>query len=414
MPVPPNTPEQTLGRGWFDARKFRADTDPAVIEALKMLAMTHGGAGAPGPAKKNDPVYGSVYFQPDGGGAHNLYGGNPSDPVNPIPLVVSASGSATVNWKEEGTLVVSSGTVNFVGSAVTVTDVAGTATVTITGGGSSTNAFGTIQVSGQSDVVADAAPDTLTLVAGTGMAITTNAGTDTLTFAIDTSTVAQYSFKTISVSGQSDVVADSPSDTLTLVAGSNITITTNAGSDSITIASTDTNTTYTAGAGVNLSGTKFIADPHDASHVGLVDPTTGDDSSADDAQIGILWHEIEGFDDGRNQLHGHVADDATKPKVTCKTTEDWLALLEDYSSTDHQIIGNDPTKAGGEGAEKVRWLDAPQKVLWCIDPDGGHTITTTGTTLTLTLKVTKYTFDAVNFVSAVDADVAVTYTGTAC
>ena len=47
---------------------------------------------------------------------------------------------------------------------------------------------------------------------------------------------ASDSFKTIAVSGQSDVVADSSTDTLTLVAGSNITITTNAGSDSITIA----------------------------------------------------------------------------------------------------------------------------------------------------------------------------------
>lgn len=43
-------------------------------------------------------------------------------------------------------------------------------------------------------------------------------------------------FGTIVVSGQSDVVADAASDTLTLVAGSNITITTNAGSDSVTIA----------------------------------------------------------------------------------------------------------------------------------------------------------------------------------
>lgn len=43
-------------------------------------------------------------------------------------------------------------------------------------------------------------------------------------------------FKTIVVSGQSDVVADSLTDTLTLVAGSNITITTNAGTDTITIA----------------------------------------------------------------------------------------------------------------------------------------------------------------------------------
>jgi hypothetical protein len=46
------------------------------------------------------------------------------------------------------------------------------------------------------------------------------------------------SFSTIAVSGQSNVVADSPTDTLTLVAGSNVTITTNATTDTITISST--------------------------------------------------------------------------------------------------------------------------------------------------------------------------------
>lgn len=49
-------------------------------------------------------------------------------------------------------------------------------------------------------------------------------------------TKADSSFKTISVSGQSDVVADSATDTLTFVAGSNITITTNASTDTITFA----------------------------------------------------------------------------------------------------------------------------------------------------------------------------------
>ena len=43
-------------------------------------------------------------------------------------------------------------------------------------------------------------------------------------------------FKTIAVSGQSDVVADATTDTLTLVAGSNVTLTTDAAADSITIA----------------------------------------------------------------------------------------------------------------------------------------------------------------------------------
>lgn len=47
----------------------------------------------------------------------------------------------------------------------------------------------------------------------------------------------QNMFSTIAVSGQSDVVADSTSDTLTLVAGANVTITTNASTDTITISS---------------------------------------------------------------------------------------------------------------------------------------------------------------------------------
>ncbi len=47
--------------------------------------------------------------------------------------------------------------------------------------------------------------------------------------------VNQNAFSTISVAGQSDVVADTPTDTLTLTAGSNITLTTNASGDSVTI-----------------------------------------------------------------------------------------------------------------------------------------------------------------------------------
>ena len=47
---------------------------------------------------------------------------------------------------------------------------------------------------------------------------------------------AGNAFTTISVSGQSDIVADSSSDTLTLIAGDGVVITTNAGSDALTIA----------------------------------------------------------------------------------------------------------------------------------------------------------------------------------
>ena len=66
--------------------------------------------------------------------------------------------------------------------------------------------------------------------------LTTDTGQLTFTSTV-TGGFAEAAFKTISVSGQTDVVADSATDTLTLAAGSNVTITTAAGSDTITVAS---------------------------------------------------------------------------------------------------------------------------------------------------------------------------------
>jgi len=101
------------------------------------------------------------------------------------------------------------------------------------GGGAASDSFATIAVAGQSSVVADSATDTLTLIAGTGITITTDASTDTITF-----TNAQNTFSTVAVSGYSDVVADSATDTLTIAAGTGISITTDAGTDTVTITST--------------------------------------------------------------------------------------------------------------------------------------------------------------------------------
>ena len=72
-----------------------------------------------------------------------------------------------------------------------------------------------------------------------------------------TSDLADGIFKTVSVSGQDDVVADSTTDTLTLAAGSNVTITTNASSDTITIASTDTNTQLSTEQVQDIVGAMF-------------------------------------------------------------------------------------------------------------------------------------------------------------
>ena len=70
----------------------------------------------------------------------------------------------------------------------------------------------------------------------------------------------QNAFSNVAVSGQTTVAADSATDTLTLVEGSNVTITTNASTDSVTIASLNTNTTYSGGTNLTLVGTTFNVD----------------------------------------------------------------------------------------------------------------------------------------------------------
>lgn len=72
-----------------------------------------------------------------------------------------------------------------------------------------------------------------------------------------TNTGDQNLFSAIAVSGQSSVIADTTSDTLTLVAGSNVSITTAAGSDTITIASTDTNTQLSTEQVQDIVGAMF-------------------------------------------------------------------------------------------------------------------------------------------------------------
>ncbi len=72
------------------------------------------------------------------------------------------------------------------GSNVTITNADNAITLDVSAAG---DAFKTISVSGQSDVVADGTADTLTFAAGTGTTITTNAGTDTITISAGTNTI---------------------------------------------------------------------------------------------------------------------------------------------------------------------------------------------------------------------------------
>lgn len=118
------------------------------------------------------------------------------------------------------------------GTVTSVNAAGGTTGLTFTGG--PVTGSGTLTLAG--------------LLAPTNGGTGVNNGANTLTVGAAASvsganTGDQPLFKTIAVAGQSDVIADTTTDTLTLVAGTNVTITTNAGTDSITINATDTGAT---------------------------------------------------------------------------------------------------------------------------------------------------------------------------
>ena len=108
----------------------------------------------------------------------------------------------------------------------------------------STNGFSTIEVTGQDNVVATTFQDVLKIIEGDNVTLETNATEKSITI---TSTASgdgggsspSNTFETISVEGQTNVVASSDSDVLTLVAGAGISITTDPVTDTIIFNNTE-------------------------------------------------------------------------------------------------------------------------------------------------------------------------------
>ena len=169
---------------------------------------------------------------------------------------------------------------------------------------------------------------------GTGVLTLTRAGSDTSTVTVDldgryvqtgsSGEANEFSFKTISVSGQTDVVADTTTDTLTLAASGGMTITTS--NDTITLSSANTDTTYTAGTNISLSGTTFNVDDaflkNDAN-----DTTTGTITAGGFTTAGSIT------------LGGHAVDDIDVSSEASDANDHLMTALaiknriEDYNYT---------------------------------------------------------------------------------
>jgi hypothetical protein len=175
-----------------------------------------------------------------------------NDPVNPTVLYQDGAGQGG-----QLTLVA--------GSNITITTDPITDATTISATTISSNSFTTIAIAGQDSALgfisASSATDILTFAAGSGITLVSDVGTDTIT--ITNTGVSQNAFSTVVVSGQSSVMADTAADTLTLVGGTGITLTTDAGTDTITITGTANtgNITFVANTIDSIDSTAIIITP---------------------------------------------------------------------------------------------------------------------------------------------------------
>jgi len=154
----------------------------------------------------------------------------PSIPTGDITGVTAGSGMT--GGGTSGTV-----TLNVIGSTgitANANNIAIDSTVaTLVGVQTFTNKSGNISMWTNDSGYTNNVGDITGVTAGSGMSGGGTSGTVTLTNSDKGS--SQNIFKTVAVSGQSSVVADSNSDTLTLAAGNNITLTTNATTDTVTI-----------------------------------------------------------------------------------------------------------------------------------------------------------------------------------
>lgn len=174
----------------------------------------------------------------------------------------------------------------------------------------------------------------------------------------------QNLFSTIAVSGQSDVVADSTSDTLTLVAGSNVTITTNATSDTITIAASGGGGLSDGDYGdITVSGSGTVMNI-DASTVGLTElSATGTPSSSTFLRGDNTWASLTykgGIQFNLYRSSGLQVNDGFKTVVPFTgTITGWVIATKDGTSqtvtlnVSKATYSNVPTFTDIDGSEPI-------------------------------------------------------------
>lgn len=210
-------------------------------------------------------------------------------------------------------------------------------------GAAAGNAFGTILVATQSAIVADSTSDTLSIAAGTGISLTTDAASDTLT--ITNTVTAPNTFGAIAVNTQSTLLADSTADTLTLVAGTGISITTDAAADSITI----TNSATGANAFGNVAVTGYTTVAADSTNDTMTFAPAGGMTITTDATTDTVTFDSARLDDDDVTLSGIREIDLNGENLNFRSSGFDILLVEaDGVSMTDPVIRNYTGGTGGK------------------------------------------------------------------
>ena len=213
---------------------------------------------------------------------------------------------------------------------------------------------------------ADAAAARTTLGLGS---LATQSGTFSGTSS-GTNTGDQNLFSTIAVSGQSNVVADAASDTLTLAAGANVTITTDAATDTVTIAA----------VGGGSGGTKTYA---------TLTPMTSMPPASNYATL-----------DTRNSIAVLDFDAATDESAT------WVSIMPEAASLGSGLKVRIHWMATSATSGTCRWGAQIERMNTDLDADSFDTAATAGGTASGTsgiITVTEITITTIDSVAAGDA-----------
>jgi hypothetical protein len=354
----------------------------------------------------------NVTLTTDAAGDSITIAANQPTPQNLFEQVTGDTGSYTATLATD-VLAIEGGT------SISTSMSGNTLTVEYTGGqAGAQNDFGAFAVTGQTTVTADQLSDTLTLVAGTGIAITTDAPNDSVTISnsatspslwatitgdtgsavanipsdnltiaggtnisttvvgdtltVDfTGTGSQNVFQSIVVNGQNTITADSTADTLTIVAGTGVTLTTDSATDQLTITNSVPNIVQDAFTNIVVSGQSNVVADSNADSVGFA-AGTGMQITTDAGLDAVTWTN-------------------TAPNVDQNI---WATVTGDTGTTTANTTSDSLSIAGGTGISTAVAGDVltitnsspnvTQNLWSTVDADTGSTAANTATdTLTI-------------------------------